>query len=82
MSMKRAAARLHVRSDDFTAVREQYVGRIPVDIGKEQILYAPRKQAHAVTLISLRALDWTDQLMGETRQHPRGLRLESAESAR
>jgi hypothetical protein len=38
MSMKRAAARLYVRSDDFAAVREQYVGRITVDIGKEQIL--------------------------------------------
>jgi hypothetical protein len=81
MSMKRAAARLHVRSDDFAAVREQYVGRITVDVGKEQILYAARKQAHAVTLISLRALDGSYQLMGETRQHTRGLRLELAESS-
>ena len=80
--MERSAARLHGGSHDFAAVGQQDIGGVPVDVGKDQILHAAGKKAHAVALDSLWGLDGTDHLMGKARENAGCLRLECAEPAR
>jgi hypothetical protein len=77
-----AAAALRARRDDLTAVGEQHIRRVAIDVREGEILDAAREQAHAAPLPCGRRFHGQDDVIRELRRDLRRLRLQASPSDR
>ena len=66
VGMQRTAAILRAWRVDLTLVGKKSIDRVPIDVGKDDVLHASGQHAHAVARLSLRTLHRFDELPGKS----------------